>query len=162
MRTANELPLISGHTHPNPLASHALALGAINGTGGVPSAPSEPQSPQSATPARPSTASASNQNLAGMNGHDPDTRPSRPSSLRLNRPLLMRAKSDIGPRHPDPPSEGTDEAGSVDGHFKIRHGWDDQLNSEEYNHLLTSVSLRLHRVEGSADRTQVLLHVLYR
>jgi regulator-associated protein of mTOR len=31
------------------------------------------------------------------------------------------------------------EGGSVDGHFKIRHGWDDQLNSEEYSNLLTSV-----------------------
>lgn len=54
----------------------------------------------------------------------------------------MRAKSDFGPRrqHQEEPSaESTDESGSIDGHFKIRHGWDDQLNSEEYNNLLTSV-----------------------
>jgi regulator-associated protein of mTOR len=54
------------------------------------------------------------------------------------RPGLLRAKSDFGPRHPAPPPESADE-GSVDGHFKIRHGWDDQLNSEEYSNLLTSV-----------------------
>lgn len=54
------------------------------------------------------------------------------------RPGLLRAKSDFGPRHPAPPTESADE-GSVDGHFKIRHGWDDQLNSEEYSNLLTSV-----------------------
>jgi regulator-associated protein of mTOR len=54
----------------------------------------------------------------------------------------MRAKSDFGPRRQhqeEPAAESTDEAGSADGHFKIRHGWDDQLNSEEYNNLLTSV-----------------------
>jgi len=50
---------------------------------------------------------------------------------------LVRAKSDIGPRHLEPP-ESADEDHSTEGLFKIRHGWDDQLNSEEYNHLLTS------------------------
>jgi regulator-associated protein of mTOR len=54
----------------------------------------------------------------------------------------MRAKSDFGPRrhHQEEQSaESPDEDTTVDGHFKIRHGWDDQLNSEEYNNLLTSV-----------------------
>jgi regulator-associated protein of mTOR len=41
------------------------------------------------------------------------------------------------------PPESTDE-GSMDGQFKIRHGWDDQLNSEEYSNLLTSVRSPLH------------------
>jgi regulator-associated protein of mTOR len=54
------------------------------------------------------------------------------------RPGLLRARSDFGPRLSAPPPESADEA-SVDGHFKIRHGWDDQLNSEEYSNLLTSV-----------------------
>jgi regulator-associated protein of mTOR len=51
---------------------------------------------------------------------------------------MLRAKSDFGPRPPAPPTESADE-GSVDGHFTIRHGWADQLGSEEYSNLLTSV-----------------------
>ena len=58
------------------------------------------------------------------------------------RPSLSRARSDFGPRHPAPPPESADD-GSTDGHFKIRHGWDDQLNSEEYSNLLTSVCATL-------------------
>jgi regulator-associated protein of mTOR len=80
-----------------------------------------------------------------MNGHDPDAASSRrPSSTRsLSRPLMLRAKSDFGPRHfESPPSDsGADEAASAEGQFRIRHGWDDQLNSEEYNQLLTSVGM---------------------
>lgn len=57
---------------------------------------------------------------------------------------MMRAKSDFGPRHqhyeqPKPrPVTPQDDAGSSDG-FKMRHGWDDQLTSEERNNILTSV-----------------------
>ncbi|OAG06716.1 WD repeat-containing protein-like protein mip1 [Paraphaeosphaeria sporulosa] len=136
MRTANEYP------HVNPLALHAPSPGAMNGTAAAPAAPPQPQSPDSATPARPSTASDSQPNLAAMNGLDADAVSSRrPSSTRsFSRPQMLRARSDFGPRHFEttPSDSGADEAGSVDGHFKIRHGWDDQLNSEEYNQLLTS------------------------
>lgn len=103
---------------PNPLASHALAsptpAPAVISTG-------EPQaSPGTAPAARPSSATMSSA-----------------------RPSLVRARSDFGPRHPAPsPPESTDEA-SIDGHFKIRHGWDDQLNSEEYSNMLTSVRCAL-------------------
>lgn len=136
MRTANEYP------HVNPLALHAPASGAMNGPPAAAPAPSQPRSPDGATPARPSTASDSHPNLAVMNGHDADAAPSRPSSTRApSRPQMLRAKSDFGPRHFETPSESADEAGSVDGQFKIRHGWDDQLNSEEYNQLLTSVGI---------------------
>jgi regulator-associated protein of mTOR len=95
------MPLLSDHTHPNPLASHALTPAPMNGAANLSAGP---QSQAAATASRPSTA----------------------------------AKSDFGPRHPA--IESADEGGSVEGgHFKIRHGWDDQLNSEEYSHLLTSV-----------------------
>lgn len=152
MRTANELPLISGHIHPNPLASHAPTPADMDsGRRAAPSAPPEPQTSQGATFSRPSTASAhaaSNRNPPETNGHGPNTASVRgPSS----RPLLLRAKSDIGPRPPEPPPESADEANSVDGHFKIRHGWDDQLNSEEYNQLLTSVSC----LTSTSDRRRI-------
>ncbi|KAL5401128.1 hypothetical protein PMIN03_011797 [Paraphaeosphaeria minitans] len=140
MRTTNEYP------HVNPLALHAPSPGAMNGTAAASPAPWQPQSPDSATPARPNTASGSQPNLAAMNGHDADAEADavssrRPSSTRtFSRPQMLRAKSDFGPRHFEttPSDSGADEAASVDGHFKIRHGWDDQLNSDEYNQLLTS------------------------
>lgn len=144
MRTANEYP------HLNPLALHAPASGTMNGTAAAHPAPSQPQSPQSVTPARPSTASASHHNLQGIDGPEPDQMPSRPSSVRVSsRPQMLRAKSDFGPRHFETPSESADEVASVDGHFKIRHGWDDQLNSEEYNQLLTSVGIFGFKVEAT-------------
>lgn len=60
------------------------------------------------------------------------------SGSSSHRPSIARAKSDFGPRQPALPQDPADD-GSVDGHFKIRHGWDDQLNSEEYSNMLTSV-----------------------
>lgn len=153
MRTANEYP------HINPLALHAPAPGAMNGTAPAPPAPSLPRSPDSATPARPSTASDSQPNLPAMNGNDPDAVSlRRPSSTRtFSRPQMLRAKSDFGPRHFEttPSDSGAEEAASVDGQFKIRHGWDDQLNSEEYNQLLTSVGSARRRIGmlGANDRS---------
>jgi len=69
--------------------------------------------------------------------HAHPARPPSAASLSA-RPNLLRARSDVGPRHAAPTSDHPDEA-SVDGHFRMRHGWDDQLNSEEYSNLLTSV-----------------------
>ena len=74
---------------------------------------------------------------------DHATPPARPASTGQPsaRPGFGRAKSDFGPRHAVAPPESAADEGSVDGHFKIRHGWDDQLNSEEYSNLLTSVCI---------------------
>lgn len=53
---------------------------------------------------------------------------------------MMRAKSDFGPRlQRQQSADSSYEASSADGNFKIRHGWDDQLNSDEYNQYLASV-----------------------
>ena len=57
------------------------------------------------------------------------------------RPLMLRTKSDFGPRREDMADSADEDLGSsADGDFKIRHGWESQLTSEEYNNLLTSVS----------------------
>jgi regulator-associated protein of mTOR len=128
------MPLLSDHTHPNPLASHALTPAPMNGAANLSAGP---QSQAAATASRPSTAALAH--VSPASDMDEATPPARPASIGpSSRPGLMRAKSDFGPRHPA--IESADEGGSVEGgHFKIRHGWDDQLNSEEYSHLLTSV-----------------------
>ncbi|KAF2021913.1 WD repeat-containing protein-like protein mip1 [Aaosphaeria arxii CBS 175.79] len=111
---------------------------------GPPGPPHDSQTPQGTTSSRPSTAAAAHPSNSRtsqeVNGQTPT--PQRRASLGAptSRPSLARAKSDFGPRRnaspaPDPPAEEDDTS---DGHFKIRHGWDDQLNSEEYNNLLTS------------------------
>ncbi|EUC33175.1 hypothetical protein COCCADRAFT_96756 [Bipolaris zeicola 26-R-13] len=123
--------------HPNPLALHAPAPATADMNGSthhhqqsslsVPA--SEQLRPNTAVPANPSTA----------NDADDPPPPVRPASSGhpSARPGFARAKSDFGPRHAVMPPDGTDEE-SIDGHFKIRHGWHDQLNSEEYSNLLTS------------------------
>ncbi|KAJ6197026.1 LOW QUALITY PROTEIN: raptor N-terminal caspase like domain-containing protein [Bipolaris maydis] len=123
--------------HPNPLALHAPAPATANMNGSahhhqqsslsVPA--SEQLRPNTAVPANPST----------TNDVDDPPPPVRPASSGHPpaRPGFARAKSDFGPRHAVMPPDGTDEE-SIDGHFKIRHGWHDQLNSEEYSNLLTS------------------------
>lgn len=127
------MPLLGRHSHPNPLASHALVDDDMDADGPAPLATRDVHG---ATSARPSTASSSRL-VPDMNGHRPPTARSGTNGSLGGRPSLVRAKSDIGPRHLEPP-ESADEDHSTEGLFKIRHGWDDQLNSEEYNHLLTS------------------------
>ncbi|KAF2867131.1 WD repeat-containing protein-like protein mip1 [Massariosphaeria phaeospora] len=107
----------------------------MDAVGEASSAPHQAHNAQETPSSRPSTAThpETSHTAAPMNGHM-----SRPASASAGRPLLQRAKSDFGPRHPERSSETAEEVSSVEGHFKIRHGWDDQLNSEEYNHLLTS------------------------
>jgi regulator-associated protein of mTOR len=137
MRATNHLPRASGHAHPNPLASHAPAD--MNGSAMAPPRQPLQHSPVAAS-SRPSTAVAVTASpTSSVEDQPPLARPAltRPQSAR---PSFARAKSDFGPRHPAVPPESTDAA-SVDGQFKIRHGWDDQLNSEEYSNLLTSVRL---------------------
>jgi regulator-associated protein of mTOR len=131
------MPLLSGHSHPNPLASHALVDDDDDDMDADGPAPPATQDVQGATSARPSTASSSRL-VPDMNGHRPPAARSGTNGTLGGRPSLMRAKSDVGPRHLEPPESLEEEHHSTDAQFKIRHGWDDQLNSEEYNHLLTS------------------------
>ncbi len=85
---------------------------------------------------------------------------------------LLRAKSDLGPRGTSP--TGVD-GGIEEENWKLRHGWEDQYNSNEYLSILTSVSkinlLRAHvliiPVNGISKRRSLIrnidvLHVLYR
>ncbi|KAH7405755.1 WD repeat-containing protein-like protein mip1 [Phaeosphaeria sp. MPI-PUGE-AT-0046c] len=134
MRT-DDLPLRNGHMLPNPLASHAPAE--ADEMASEAQTPVQSQQQLSASASRPGT-SATNRSATRGTGEDQATAaPATPNGSSA-RPGLLRARSDFGPRHPShQPPESTD-GGSVDGHFKIRHGWDDQLNSEEYSNLLTS------------------------
>src|SRR5690242_13681966 len=95
------------------------------------SAPRETRPAQDTASSRPGS--------SHLDVHSP-TSMARPSlsASSSHRPSIARAKSDFGPRQPAQPQDPADDA-SVDGHFKIRHGWDDQLNSEEYSNMLTSV-----------------------
>lgn len=57
------------------------------------------------------------------------------------RPGLLRAKSDFGPRREEA-GKGDDENRTADsGEWGIRHGFENQLVSEEYNNLLNAVCL---------------------
>jgi len=55
------------------------------------------------------------------------------------RPKLLRAKSDFGPRHEDQKNGDDESRTSGEGEWGIRHGFETQLVSEEYNNLLNSV-----------------------
>jgi regulator-associated protein of mTOR len=56
------------------------------------------------------------------------------------RPKLLRAKSDFGPRREEPlRTADVESRASGEGEWGIRHGFETQLVSEEYNNLLTSV-----------------------
>ncbi|KAF2757428.1 hypothetical protein EJ05DRAFT_476686 [Pseudovirgaria hyperparasitica] len=58
---------------------------------------------------------------------------------RAERPQMLRAKSDFGPRREDATENHDDESkSSAEGDFKIRHGFESQLTSEEYNTILNS------------------------
>jgi regulatory associated protein of mTOR len=56
------------------------------------------------------------------------------------RPKLLRAKSDFGPRREsNPGNDDTDSKTSGETEWGIRHGFDTQLASEEWNNMLNSV-----------------------
>lgn len=136
MRATDNLPL------PNPLASHAPARSEVNSMAPEALPPLHHHSHHGAPSSRPST-SAANATAAREHMEESSALVSPSSNgTAPARPSLSRARSDFGPRHPAPPPESADD-GSTDGHFKIRHGWDDQLNSEEYSNLLTSVCATL-------------------
>ncbi|KAF2476312.1 WD repeat-containing protein-like protein mip1 [Lindgomyces ingoldianus] len=140
MRTANDIPLVGGLSHPQPLASHAPASADMDVAAEQLLAPLDSPNPQGATTSRPTTSSAAHlssyRSRPELNGHVLNMATAS-SSTPAPRPSLLRAKSDFGPRLQEA-ADSADEASSADGNFKIRHGWDDQLNSEEYNNLLTS------------------------
>jgi regulator-associated protein of mTOR len=132
-----------------------------------PCPPLESPEDQDITSSRPSSSAAGqallNRPVPDTNGHAPRTlRPSL-NGGPAGRPSLLRARSDFGPRHQhEHPQESADEASSADGNFKIRHGWDDQLNSEEYNNLLTSVSSSPKPASTTfANAVTDVLHVLH-
>lgn len=58
------------------------------------------------------------------------------------RKQLPRAKSDLGPRGPSP--TGVDTT-TEEENWELRHGWEDQYNSNEYLSFLTSVSRHMYR-----------------
>ncbi|KKY25223.1 putative torc1 growth control complex subunit [Diplodia seriata] len=51
---------------------------------------------------------------------------------------MLRAKTDLGPRHHERQVQDEDEPEHGDGEWTIRHGWESQLTSEEYQNLLSS------------------------
>ncbi|KAE9970268.1 hypothetical protein BLS_004990 [Venturia inaequalis] len=63
-----------------------------------------------------------------------------PSPTRMApRPgMLWRAKSDFAPRREEANKEDDESKTSVDAEWGIRHGFETQLESEEYNNLLNS------------------------
>lgn len=67
------------------------------------------------------------------------SRNASPAGLALRPGMLLRAKSDFGPRREEV-TKGDDESKtSADAEWGIRHGFETQLESEEYNNLLNSV-----------------------
>ncbi|KAF2109718.1 raptor N-terminal caspase like domain-containing protein [Lophiotrema nucula] len=141
MRRVDELPLLGGRSHPQPLASHAPTPADMEGIAGASSTPQASQNGQRNSSPRPSSSSARHSfsnRRAEQNGHTPNALQTSLNGAPAGRPSLLRAKSDFGPRLKDEPTDSADEASSAEGNFKIRHGWDVQLDSEEYNNLLTS------------------------
>ena len=139
MRSITELPLLSGHSAPAAAAS--IPLGSSEEQGEPSSAQNSSNDHTAARPgsaARSSARSTNSPNQPDMNGNTHALTRTASAGPPAGRPTLSRAKSDFGPRLQEP-ADSADEASSSDGNFKIRHGWDDQLNSEEYNNLLTSV-----------------------
>ncbi|KAF2007518.1 hypothetical protein P154DRAFT_592980 [Amniculicola lignicola CBS 123094] len=143
---ATDLPLVAGHSQSEPPVSHPLPLTDMDDSPESSDTPPEASTPDTPviSASRPSTAAArssSNHNLADTNGNALVAVRSPSVSTPVGRPAMLRAKSDFGPRlrdAADAADSDADEASSAEGNFKIRHGWDDQLTSEEYNNLLTS------------------------
>ncbi|KAF2146361.1 uncharacterized protein K452DRAFT_243132 [Aplosporella prunicola CBS 121167] len=108
--------------------------------------------PTSANPPRPDNEPTSTTMDPALRLADNATNGPRPSSAHVReeppqsngrgvgRPRMVRAKSDFGPRREEPPPVQRDEdlESHDDGEWKIRHGWESQLTSEEYQNLLSS------------------------
>lgn len=70
------------------------------------------------------------------------------------RPMMLRAKSDFGPRRDEVKNEETESKASTEGEWGLRHGFDTQLASEDQTHMLHEVRLRHHVIAlTNAGRT---------
>jgi regulator-associated protein of mTOR len=67
------------------------------------------------------------------------SRNASPAGLAPRPGMLLRAKSDFGPRREELNKGDDDSKTSADAEWGIRHGFETQLESEEYNNLLNSV-----------------------
>jgi regulator-associated protein of mTOR len=76
--------------------------------------------------------------------HNDSRRSSRnasPAALSTRRPGLLRARSDFGPRREEVVKSDDDSKASDGGEWGIRHGFETQLVSEEYNSILNAVRI---------------------
>jgi hypothetical protein len=97
---------------------------------------------------------------AEINGDGYRSRSASPGA----RPGLIRAKSDFGPRRDENrANDDSDSKHSAETEWGIRHGFDTQLASEDYNHLLTEARipnsemahmLTMNRTSSSISRTR--------
>jgi regulator-associated protein of mTOR len=102
-----------------------------------PNSPSDAFDSQDRSPL-PLARSSTQLDLPDAHNHQIQSHRDRSSSPD-SRPTLLRAKSDFGPRHRDGLRNGDiDSKDSDDGEWGIRHGFETQLVSEEYNNLLIS------------------------
>jgi regulator-associated protein of mTOR len=67
------------------------------------------------------------------------SRNASPADISTRRPGLLRAKSDFGPRREEVGKGDDDSKTSEGGEWGIRHGFETQLVSEEYNSILNAV-----------------------
>jgi regulator-associated protein of mTOR len=98
-----------------------------------------PELHRNAARLRPNGFNRSNTSLWAPNSRSGSRNPSPAPPPLLGRPGLVRAKSDFGPRREENGHKGAEETESKDGEWGLRHGFETQLESEEYNRLLESV-----------------------
>lgn len=67
------------------------------------------------------------------------SRNASPAGMVPRPGMLSRAKSDFGPRREEVNKDDDESKTSADAEWGIRHGFETQLESEEYNNLLNSV-----------------------
>jgi hypothetical protein len=85
------------------------------------------------------------------------------SPANESRPKLLRAKSDFGPRFENTSrTDDTESKTSGETEWGIRHGFDTQLASEEWNNLLNSVRYRRMDITSSLILKSELFPLLYR
>ncbi|OCK92917.1 uncharacterized protein K441DRAFT_662591 [Cenococcum geophilum 1.58] len=136
------MPLLGARSqHPQPSSNAAPGYNVVEREEQSTAPPDPPDS--QGTTSRPRASSAgqpsTNRNASQMNGHTPSMEQNVSNGASAGRPLMLRAKSDFGSRREDAADSADEDIGSsADGDFKIRHGWESQLTSEEYNNLLTS------------------------
>jgi hypothetical protein len=95
-----------------------------------------------ATGLREPTVVVRSSTFALQNEVEDNEREQTASPALSNRPRLLRAQTDFGPRRDSAKQDQEDsDLASTELEWGIRHGFDTQLGSEEYTNLLTSVSL---------------------